>query len=119
MRSGIQEAEEFHSSGIIRAVPPLFEEEFLSIRRWLVAGFALVTFTPGATAQREPVLKQICKNIAADEFRHFKLFFTHMERYAAQNRAGAFSKWELFSSTLPLSIDSLETLLRDVRCTLE
>src|ERR1700740_589270 len=59
MRSGIQEAEEFHSSGIIRAVPPLFEEEFLSIRRWLVAGFALVTFTPGATAQREPVLKQI------------------------------------------------------------
>jgi rubrerythrin len=32
----------------------------------------------------EPVLKQICANIAADEFRHYKLFFAHMERYAAR-----------------------------------
>ena len=39
----------------------------------------------------EPVLKQICKNIAADEFRHFKLFQTHMERYAA--REAGLSKW--------------------------
>jgi len=39
----------------------------------------------------EPVLKQICKNIAADEFRHYKLFFTHMERYA---RESGVSKWE-------------------------
>jgi len=29
----------------------------------------------------EPVLKQICKNIAADEFRHYKLFYDHMKRY--------------------------------------
>ena len=42
----------------------------------------------------EPVLKEICKNIAADEFRHYKLFFTHMERYAAQAGQGAFSKWD-------------------------
>ena len=41
----------------------------------------------------EPVLKQICKNIAADEFRHFKLFFSHMERYAG-SAAEPFSKWE-------------------------
>ena len=40
----------------------------------------------------EPVLKQICKNIAADEFRHFKLFYTHMERYAAQDTKA--SKWD-------------------------
>ncbi len=32
-------------------------------------------------AVEEPVLKQICKNIAADEFRHYRLFFVHMERY--------------------------------------
>ena len=32
----------------------------------------------------EPALKQICKNIAADEFRHYRLFFVHMERYARQ-----------------------------------
>ena len=40
----------------------------------------------------EPVLKQICRDIAADEFRHFKLFYTHMERYAALD-VGA-SKWD-------------------------
>ncbi len=39
----------------------------------------------------EPVLKQICKNIAADEFRHFKLFQSHMERYAGIE---SFSKWD-------------------------
>jgi hypothetical protein len=30
---------------------------------------------------REPVLKQICRHIEADELRHYKLFFTHMKRY--------------------------------------
>jgi hypothetical protein len=29
----------------------------------------------------EPVLKQICRLIAADEFRHFKLFYDYMKRY--------------------------------------
>ena len=32
-------------------------------------------------AIEEPVLRQICKKIAADEFRHYKLFFTNMQRY--------------------------------------
>lgn len=32
----------------------------------------------------EPVLKAICAKIAADEFRHYKLFYTHMERYLAK-----------------------------------
>jgi rubrerythrin len=40
----------------------------------------------------EPVLKEICKNIAADEFRHFKLFYTHMKRYAANDAMA--SKWD-------------------------
>ena len=31
----------------------------------------------------EPVLKQICRHIAADEFRHYKLFYDHMKRYRA------------------------------------
>lgn len=42
-------------------------------------------------AAREPVLKQICKNIAADEFRHYKLFYDHMQRYAS---ADGLSKWD-------------------------
>ncbi|HRK96627.1 MAG TPA: ferritin-like domain-containing protein [Rhodospirillales bacterium] len=32
-------------------------------------------------ASREPVLKVICAKIAGDEFRHYKLFYTHMQRY--------------------------------------
>ncbi len=32
----------------------------------------------------EPVLKQICHNIAGDEFRHFKLFYQNYRRYREQ-----------------------------------
>lgn len=32
-------------------------------------------------ATDEPVLKQICRNIAADELRHYKLFYSHLLRY--------------------------------------
>ena len=39
-----------------------------------------------AQAAREPVLKQICQNIAADEFRHYKMFYTHMKRYLGRER---------------------------------
>lgn len=39
-------------------------------------------------ATEEPVLKQICKLIAADEFRHFKLFYDHMRRYLKRERVG-------------------------------
>jgi rubrerythrin len=37
---------------------------------------------------REPVLKEICRLIAADEFRHYKLFYDHMRRYLARERIG-------------------------------
>lgn len=39
-------------------------------------------------ATEEPVLRQICKSIAADEFRHYKLFYDHMRRYLARERIG-------------------------------
>ncbi len=38
-----------------------------------------------ADATGEPVLRQICRNIAADEFRHYKLFYGHMKRYREQD----------------------------------
>lgn len=41
-----------------------------------------------ADATREPVLQQICRHIAADEFRHFKLFYDHMRRYLARENVG-------------------------------
>ncbi len=36
----------------------------------------------------EPVLKAICRRIAADELRHFKLFYANMRRYVATDRLG-------------------------------
>lgn len=39
-----------------------------------------------ADASDEPVLKAICRNIAGDEFRHYKLFYTHMKRYYPKDR---------------------------------
>ena len=41
-------------------------------------------------ATEEPVLKQICGNIAADEFRHYKLFFDHLGRCLERDRL---SRW--------------------------
>ena len=41
-----------------------------------------------AEATEEPVLKQVCKHIAADEFRHFKLFYDHMRRYLRRENIG-------------------------------
>lgn len=39
---------------------------------------------------QEPVLKEICRKIAADEFRHYKLFYDCMKRYLP---ADNLSKW--------------------------
>lgn len=41
-------------------------------------------------ATEEPVLKQICAKIAADEFRHYRLFYDHMRRCLARDRL---SRW--------------------------
>ena len=39
-------------------------------------------------AVQEPVLKEICRNIAADEFRHYKLFYSYLKRYLAAEKIG-------------------------------
>lgn len=49
-------------------------------------------YTALADATGEPVLQQICRNIAADEMRHYVLFFSHMERYQARERLGRFAR---------------------------
>ena len=41
-------------------------------------------------ATDEPVLKQICGHIAADEFRHYKLFYEHLHRCLERDRL---SRW--------------------------
>jgi len=37
---------------------------------------------------REPVLKEICRNIAADEIRHYKLFYKNLTRCLENERVG-------------------------------
>jgi hypothetical protein len=38
-------------------------------------------YTALGEAADDPVLKAICRHIAADEFRHYKLFYDHLKRY--------------------------------------
>ena len=45
-------------------------------------------YTALREATDEPVLREICRNIALDEIRHYKLFFTHMARYREIERLG-------------------------------
>jgi hypothetical protein len=43
-------------------------------------------YTALGEAAAEPALRQVCRLIAADEYRHFKLFYDHMRRYLARER---------------------------------
>jgi hypothetical protein len=45
-------------------------------------------YTALAEATAEPVLQIICRQVAADEFRHFKLFYDHMRRYLERENIG-------------------------------
>jgi hypothetical protein len=45
-------------------------------------------YTALGDATGEPVLREICRLIAADEFRHYKLFYDHMRRYLSRERIG-------------------------------
>jgi len=41
---------------------------------------------------REPVLKEICRNIAADEIRHYKLFYKNLTRCLERERIGFWNR---------------------------
>ena len=45
-------------------------------------------YTALRDAAEEPVLKEICRNIAADEFRHYKLFHSNLLRCLRRERIG-------------------------------
>jgi rubrerythrin len=49
-------------------------------------------YTALAEAAGEPVLQQICRNIAADELRHYKLFYTAMKRYQDAENLGRWGR---------------------------
>lgn len=45
-------------------------------------------YTALAEAADEPVLKEICRKIAGDEFRHYKLFYSYLNRYLEREGIG-------------------------------
>ena len=49
-------------------------------------------YTALAEAAAEPVLTEICRRIATDELRHYKLFYDHMRRYLAREQLGLLAR---------------------------
>lgn len=49
-------------------------------------------YTALADATSEPVLKQVCRLIAGDEYRHFKLFYDHLRRYLSRENLGMMTR---------------------------
>jgi len=58
-----------------------------------------------AEAVHEPVLKAICKHIAADELRHYKLFYGHLKRYLERERLGFWSRLRVAAGRVAESED--------------
>ncbi len=52
-------------------------------------------YTALADVTEEPVLEQVCRLIAADEYRHFKLFYDHMKRYLAREKIGVLRRMKI------------------------
>lgn len=51
-------------------------------------------------ATDEPLLKQICGKIAADELRHYKLFYTHLQRYKKIENLSFFKRFKIAAGRL-------------------
>lgn len=49
-------------------------------------------YTALREAASEPVLQEICRRIAADELRHYRLFYKNLERYLDRERLGRFGR---------------------------
>jgi rubrerythrin len=56
-------------------------------------------------ASDEPVLKAICRNIAADELRHYKLFYTYLQRYLEREGLTGWSRLKVTLGRLGESED--------------
>ena len=62
-------------------------------------------YTALADATDEPVLQQVCRQIAADEYRHFKLFYDHMRRYLGRERIGLLQRLRIAAGRITESED--------------
>ncbi len=65
-------------------------------------------YTALAEATAEPVLKAICQRIAADELRHYKLFYAHLKRYLGREPIGMWGRLRIaFGRILETDDDEL------------
>ena len=62
-------------------------------------------YTALAEAAHEPVLQQVCRLIAADEYRHFKLFYDHMRRYLSREKIGVLTRLRIAAGRITESED--------------
>lgn len=76
----------------------------------LIARCVVETGTSGyyaaiADSSDEPVLKEVCQHIAADELRHYKLFYTHLKRYLEKENIGRIRRLRIALSRITESED--------------
>lgn len=62
-------------------------------------------YTALAEATKEPVLQHVCRLIAADEYRHFKLFYDHMKRYLEREKLGILRRLRIAAGRITESED--------------
>jgi hypothetical protein len=62
-------------------------------------------YTALAEASREPVLREICQRIAADEFRHYKLFYDTLKRYQAIEQLGVWGRLRIAAGRIAETAD--------------
>ena len=62
-------------------------------------------YTALGDSTQEPVLQQVCRLIAADEYRHFKLFYDHMRRYLGRERIGLLQRLRIAAGRITESED--------------
>ena len=58
-----------------------------------------------ADSTDEPVLRDICLRIAADELRHYKLFYSHLKRYQQIEKLGVIRRFMIAASRVAESED--------------
>jgi hypothetical protein len=62
-------------------------------------------YTALREAAREPVLQDICRHIAADELRHYRLFYKTLERCLRRERLGRFGRLRIVLGRIAESED--------------
>ena len=62
-------------------------------------------YTAIADATDEPLLKIICRHIASDELRHYKLFYTYLKRYLEREALSRFERTRIVLGRLRESED--------------